>query len=250
MSRESTLIFEREFGWRALPIRALYRLYGFQDVVVCQTRRMMESLQRNTRGRFADKCRVLRNPVDLQQIAREMSSADAHFPAVPATAMKIVWCGRLIQAKAPIRAIETLQKFRQLGHMDAHLIIIGDGPLEGAVRQAVERLKVEGCVSLMGRVSHPASVMALCDYGLITSDIEGFPNVLLEMLAAGVKGVVTTDCAGDLESIPGVHVASNYNADALARKLDEALRVQAPVRLEAFLRRVGFRQYLEELLGQ
>ncbi len=55
VTRESTLIFERDFGGMGVLIRALYRFYGTQDMIVCQTERMRQSLSKHTNDRFSAK---------------------------------------------------------------------------------------------------------------------------------------------------------------------------------------------------
>ncbi len=73
--------------------------------------------------------------------------------------------------------------------------------------------------SLLGHVNDPPSVMAQCWLGLLTSESEGFRNVVLEMLASGVRSVVTTDCADGLAVLPGVRVADAKTANSLAQAL-------------------------------
>ena len=216
VARESTLIFERDFGYSGLLIRALYRLYGAQDVIICQTERMQQSLNRHTNNRLAAKSVVIANPIDLVRIEAAKSESTRILDHIPATATKIVWCGRLVPIKAPIRALETLRMLHDLGKRKAHLIMIGDGPLAEEARDAVKRLELDSYVTLCGYQSNPLAIMARCDLGLLTSDTEGFPNVILEMLAAGVRGVVTTDCAGDIKAMTGVHVCETSEPHALA----------------------------------
>ena len=48
VTRESTEIFERDFGARGYLLRALYWFYGAQDLIVCQTGRMRDSLRAST----------------------------------------------------------------------------------------------------------------------------------------------------------------------------------------------------------
>ena len=235
VARESTLIFERDFGYNGPFIRALYRLYGAQDVIVCQTERMQQSLNKHTNNRLAAKSVVIANPIDLARIEMAKGESTHVLDHIPAAATKIVWCGRLVPIKAPIRAIETLRALHDIGKPDAHLIMIGDGPLAGDVRDAIRRLQLNHHVTLCGYQSNPLAIMARCDLGLLTSDMEGFPNVILEMLAAGVRRVVTTNCSGGLGTIPRVRVATDFSPNMLAQCLIEELTEAGPDVISRFL---------------
>lgn len=235
VTRESTQIFERDFGVMGVLIRALYRFYGTQDMIVCQTERMRQSLNKHTNYRFLAKSLVISNPIDLDRInlaKREPTNILDHIPAV---ATKIVWCGRLVSIKAPIRAIHTLRALHHLGVPNTHLVMIGDGPLADVVRDSVHKLGLGGHVTLCGYQSNPVAIMAHCDLGLLTSDTEGFPNVILEMLAAGVPGVVTTNCAGDMKDIPGVWIADMPSPTALADTIVRVQELLRPSALPAYL---------------
>lgn len=215
VGRESTVIFDRDFGWKGRAIRALYRLYGGQDLIVCQTERMRKSVDDNTGGRLSGKLKVIFNPVDVATI-REL--AQAPLPEGMAHRLKarphIVWCGRMIEIKNPILAIDTLARLR--GRFG--LVMIGDGPLLSAVKAHAASLSLGEDVIFTGALVNPYPCMAAADLGLLTSHKEGFPNVVNEMLACGVKRVVVTDCAGDLDRDHRVHVVP-HDAEALARAL-------------------------------
>ena len=89
--------------------------------------------------------------------------------------------------------------------------------------------------------------MAHCDLGLLTSDTEGFPNVVLEMLAAGVPGVVTTNCAGDMKDIPGVWIADEPSPTALADTIIRVRELLGPSALPAFLESRSPRHYFAQI---
>lgn len=215
ISRESTVIFDRDFGWKGRIIRVLYRLYGSQDLIVCQTERMRRSVDENTDGRLKKKLKVISNPVDVATI-RE--AAAAPLPAGVSHRLKarphIVWCGRMIDVKNPMLAIDTLARLRgQFG-----LIMIGDGPLLSAVKEQASSLSLSEDVIFTGKLANPFPYMAAAERGLLTSRKEGFPNVVNEMLACGIGHVVVTDCAGDLDRYRCVHITP-HDADALAQAL-------------------------------
>lgn len=247
ITRESTLIFERDFGARGVLIRALYHFYGTQDMIICQTERMQRSLDKHTNGRLATKTLVISNPIDLDRINLAKLEPTNMLAHIPATATKIAWCGRLVSIKAPVRAIETLRALHDLGLSNTHLVIIGDGPLAAAVRNSIHRQRLDGHVTLCGYQSNPAAIMTRCELGLLTSDTEGFPNVILEMLAAGVSGVVTTNCAGGMNDIPGVWVTDGTSATTLANTLIRAREMPRPSTLPAFLESRSPRHFTSQI---
>ena len=216
VTRESTMFFERDFGWKTSLVRYLFKLYGAQDIVVCQTERMAASLSKNTGGRFHSKTVVLQNPLDFEFKSNLAKPDDEALIGVPPGRFKIVWCGRLAPVKSPFRAVETLRVLHDRGMRSAYLVIIGDGPQRGEVMSLVERLGLAEHVTLVGYYQYPARLMRQCQAGLVTSDVEGFPNVVLEMLAAGVTGVASTNCAGGLFDIPGLFVSQENTPAALA----------------------------------
>ena len=106
---------------------------------------------------------------------------------------------------------------------DLRLAMIGTGPLLPAVQAAITELGLDRLVTLLGDRPNPYPILALCPYGLLTSDTEGFPNILMEMMACGVGQIVTTPCAGDLDHLHGVQVAGGFSAAALAQTLADAV---------------------------
>ncbi len=219
VTRESTLIFERKLGWKGGMIRSLYHLYGGQDLIVCQTHRMAESLADNTKSRFRSITIVQPNPIDLCSIAIARMRPAPQLDLVPEKAFKIVWCGRLLAVKSPIRAIETLAELHRLGHTNAHLIMIGDGPMRDQIARHAEKLGIVSHLTMTGFIPAPAALMQHCQVGLMTSDVEGFPNVILEMIAAGVPKIVTTDCAGGLHEIPSISISQEHTAESLSKTI-------------------------------
>ncbi len=228
VARESTMIFERDMGWRGMLARRLYTFYGAQDLIICQTARMAESLNLHTKNRLAPLLAHIPNPIDIATLSRAMNCKTKDLPSLADDAQMIAWCGRLAPVKSPLRAIDALDELVNSGNNRPHLVMIGDGPMREEILSYADAKGLSHHLTLTGRVAQPVAIMRHCQAGLMTSDVEGFPNVILEMLAAGIRRVVTTDCAGGLDRIPGVTVAGQKTAHSLAGCLSFALQRAEP----------------------
>lgn len=237
VARESTVAFDRFKGWRLWGVSALYRFYGHQDMVVCQTERMRLSVSRNTGGRLDHLLVTLPNPLCARRAINGWQAPKSAVDAAMGRKTRLVWCGRFCPVKAPTRAIQVLACLLR-GGVPACLIMIGDGEEREAAEALANELGVGAHVTFVGHVPDPLELMATCDIGMVTSNIEGFPNVILEMLASGVPRVVSTNCAGDLDAIPGLLVVDSREPSRLSDAVKTAIRTQAePCAVEEYLRR-------------
>src|SRR5690606_25360604 len=73
VARESTVIFDRSFGWRGFFIRSLYWFYGGHDMLVCQTDRMKHSLEARLGSRLKPCPVTIPNPVEQGSTAKQQS---------------------------------------------------------------------------------------------------------------------------------------------------------------------------------
>lgn len=121
---------------------------------------------------------------------------------------RFVSVGRLVEKKGHLDAIQAIAANRARG-VEASLTIIGEGELEGALRDHVARARLEDCVRLVGALPHretvrhmsEADAFILCSRTGSTGDQEGVPTVLMEAQALGLP-CVTTWHAGIPEVIP------------------------------------------------
>lgn len=74
---------------------------------------------------------------------------------------------------------------------EARFLVVGDGPLEGALRTRTRELGLDSRVLFAGHRSNVAEVYAATDVLAISSFTEGIPNVLLEAFAFGKPAVAT-----------------------------------------------------------
>lgn len=102
----------------------------------------------------------------------------------------IATAGRLVPVKDHRTLLEAFALLRK--RRPARLAIFGDGPLESQLRTYASELNVANDVLFAGYVGDLAAGYAAADVFVLSSTSEGFGNVLVEAMAAGVP-VVSTD---------------------------------------------------------
>jgi glycosyltransferase involved in cell wall biosynthesis len=75
----------------------------------------------------------------------------------------------------------------------ARLIILGDGPLRAELEALTVELGLSKVVSLLGYVENPLKYFSHSDVFVLSSHVEGLPNVLVEAMMCGCTPV-STDC--------------------------------------------------------
>jgi colanic acid/amylovoran biosynthesis glycosyltransferase len=170
----------------------------------------------------------------------------------PAKPGLILHVGRLVEKKGTKVLIEALKEIA-----DAKLVIIGDGPLRGALERQAREL--ENRVRFLGELPSDevaqwmrrASVLAAPSVTASDGDAEGLPNVVVEAAASGLP-VVGTKHSGIPEAIEeGVtgFLVPECDAGALAARLAEVLTSGALQReMGAAARRLAERKFSRQML--
>jgi glycosyltransferase involved in cell wall biosynthesis len=151
-----------------------------------------------------------------------------------------------------------LQAFAQVAtELDAALVILGEGFLRATLEGDVQDLGLKGRVVLPGFQADPTPWYQMADLFVLSSDFEGFANVVPEALACGTP-VVSTDCphgpaeilehgrygelvpVGDADALAaGIRLAlcRHWDREALQRRaLDFSIPMQAQAYLDLFNR--------------
>ncbi len=113
---------------------------------------------------------------------------------------------------------------------DLHWLIAGDGPERRALAAEVENLDLADRVHLLGHVAQADALLRESDVVVMSSRAEGLGSVILHALALG-KPVVATAGGGLVEIVPARWLVPVGDADALARRVIEALDHPSPVPL-------------------
>jgi len=197
---------------KQLAARALYRR---ADAVLAVSHAVATDL-RVALHVAAERIVVLSNPVPVRPPSHESG------PAGPGRRVLLV--GRCAPEKRLDRAFEVVRELRSRG-LDWTGCVLGDGPLRAALETTAETngLPVEftGWVNPWQSRARPGDVL------LVTSDLEGFGNVLVEAAAAGIPSVAPSPALGVADAVlPGVTAVLSPTtrigdlADAVLRAAD------------------------------
>lgn len=127
---------------------------------------------------------VLVNVVDYNRIL-EMSLLDKNIYDYD-----IVYIGRLVEQKNPIRLIEILEKVIMFNHT-LKVAIIGTGNLLEEVKYRVVSKKLESNIHFLGFQNNPFGILKYSKVIVMTSLFEGTPMSALEAMAIGIPLVST-----------------------------------------------------------
>lgn len=209
--RESTLLFTRYSGLKRLSYKMMYYMgYPSVNKVICQSELMKKELLEHNSFIDRNKAVVLGNPVDLDQIYK---LAESPFPEL-SEQKYICAAGRLIELKGFDILINAFAKIASEVN-DVNLIILGDGPELAKLTSLISNHNLQSRIKLAGHVSNPYPYFKQATLCVVSSLIEGFPNVLLQMIALNNE-VVSTLCAGGIEDIPFIVTVPTHSVDELS----------------------------------
>jgi glycosyltransferase involved in cell wall biosynthesis len=165
------------------------------DRVVAVSRALSEELTAN--GLAAGRITVIPNGVPpaepLSPAERERLDAELGLDGRPV----VTAVGRLVPQKAHGRLLEAAAAAARRG-VEAHFLIVGEGPLRAELEQRARALGLDGAVRFTGARRDARAIVARSDLVVFSSDWEGLALAAVEALAAGVP-VLSTEVAGSDE---------------------------------------------------
>lgn len=185
----------------------------------------------------ADRVTVVQNPIPKRPMPspEAVAMADALWGCPPGK--RILTVGSLKDQK---NHSLLLRAFAAMALPDARLMLLGQGANEAALRKLAFDLGYSDRVVFAGFHPDPSPFYATADLFVLSSDYEGFGNVIVEALSFGVP-VVSTDCP----SGPGEilqwgrfgRLVPVGNVPSLASAIQTAL--DSPVDREALIHRAA-----------
>ncbi|SMC79181.1 glycosyltransferase [Pedobacter nyackensis] len=240
--RESTLIFNRFTGYRLKLFSFLYNIgYGKVDLIICQTELMKAHLVRNKPKLNTEKTVVINNPITPL-------NANVKFSNPYVGKQYIVSAGRLIPEKGFDLLIKAYQK-TLVQFPELELVILGEGSCRLALTEQIEKADLTNRVHLRGWTNDVYSYFKYAKACVVASRIEGFPNVLLQMMTVN-NSVASTLCAGGVDEIEGIHTCMVNNVDELSNAILLALRtdqIETRKLFDAFLDKNNIITYIRTI---
>lgn len=229
------------FG-RWLKIQRLRRLYRKPDGCIAVSKGIRDDLIASL-GVPAEKVHVLPNPVVADSLYSKSRLPLEHpwFPALETPL--IVGVGGLRRQKGFLFLLEAFSLLRS--QRPCRLLIVGEGHQRRRLLTKAEELGVSEDVDLAGWLENPYPYMRGATVFALSSEWEGFGNVIVEACALGTP-VVATDCpvgpreilgktdAGRLVPFGDVHGFSQALNEIIERPPDlgEIKKLAEPYRLE------------------
>jgi len=231
VGRESTMVFSRFSGMQLWINKMMYRFgYPAVKLLICQTQLMKNELLSYVpwleNGRTVA---VIPNPVDFDKIHEKEVQVINVKNYVP----YVVTAGRLHPVKGYDVLIKSFNIFLK-DHPDFKLIILGrDGGQGEQLQRIISELDLQNKVILHGEVDNVYPFFKQAQLCVISSFVEGFPNVLLQMMSQSNK-VVSTVCAGGIDNIKGLFTCPPNNVELLAQAMVDCINADTGKNKELF----------------
>lgn len=246
--RNQLTLFTARMGWlkRGLVRGAVRLLYPRADAISGNAQGVVDDLATRL-GLPPERVSMLPNPAPEAGQISAARAAPAPHPWLAEPGPVAVAMGRLV----PQKDYPTL--LRALARCDAalRLIILGEGPLLAELEALCARLGLTHRVAFAGFQMARFDYLAHADLFVMSSQIEGFPNALIEAVAFGLP-CVSTDCAGGgprqiLGDVMPQALVPVGDAKAMAQAITATLA--APPAADA-IRAIATRYQIEAIAGR
>jgi glycosyltransferase involved in cell wall biosynthesis len=164
------------------------------------------------------------NIVDDKMSRQRMKEPAEHNWLLYKEGPLLIAAGRLATWKGFADLIQAMKIL--VSRRRARLLILGDGPLRLELENLIIEHGLSDTVQLLGYVENPLRFFARADVFVLSSHVEGMPNVLVEAMMCGCTPV-STDCpTGPRELLQGGrygYLVPMHNPVALSEGIERAL---------------------------
>lgn len=170
------------------------------------------------------------NPFNFEEInkkSKEKLNLDTSFDY-------IIHVGRFAKVK---RHDLLLIAFSKLKYNNLKLVLVGDGEQKDNIKELILKLKIKDRVILTGFLQNPYPIIKNAQLLVLSSENEGFGNVLIEALILNTK-IVSTETIGPKE------IMNYLNLNSYISKIeDKSLKEKIEYALEKEFPKVNIKKY-------
>lgn len=146
---------------------------------------------------------VLNNGIDFKKYENLRSSNEVRaLLHIPENAFLVGHVGRMADQKNHEKVISVFKMVRTL-KPNAHLLLVGDGPLEAEVRKKIVEEELQNCTTILSNRGDIPDLMNAMNVFLFPSKFEGLGIVLIEAQKVKLPCVIS-------DAVPEHAVISNY----------------------------------------
>tara|TARA_R110002020_G_scaffold3766_10_gene16586 strand:+ start:13922 stop:15667 length:1746 start_codon:yes stop_codon:yes gene_type:complete len=185
------------FPFHQSYMRPIYRILAEQPNVTIINNSAAGARDYNRWAGLTSDVEVIRNGFvfDEVNVSNDLIAKDLRkIAGADANAQLVGTVMRLSAEKQPHLWLDIAARVGK-SRPNTHFVIMGDGPLMGELANRVDASELKGRVSFLGRRQNAAKLLAGLDVFLLTSSVEGLPNVVVEAQSEGVP-VVASDVGG------------------------------------------------------
>lgn len=188
--RETSLMITRlknDLRFRT-TIVAFQIFYPFADIFLAPSQSILDDFVKDVHI-SPQKSRVIPNFVDNRAIDNFLSLKHSDNLIIHKNKPAVISVGRLEKIKGYEYA---LQAFRIISNKTpCEYWIVGSGPLLAQLKELANNLSIAQDVRFLGFQNNPYTLFKQADIYLLSSELEGFPNSVLEAMYCGLPCVVT-----------------------------------------------------------
>lgn len=146
---------------------------------------------------------ILPNAIDIDKALNNIINSENYIASnidksINKNTLKIIQVGRLNPVKNHIFSLKIAKELKQRD-IDFKLYIVGQGPLQSEIHKTISEYNLDKYVILLGVRDDIMKLMASSDFLIMPSFHEGFPVVLVESQAGGLRAVVSNRVSPEVD---------------------------------------------------
>ena len=215
-------------------IKKLYKLNSVDKIIVMS--KDLENILVRDYKLNRSKFKIIYNGIDIDKINDLKLQQILAYKEIfnDESLVRFITLGRLSKGKGLEYLIEAFSKVKDKIN-NSKLIIIGNGPIKSKLETLIRKFALENDIHLLGLQKNPFKYLKKSDIFILSSEHEGFPNVLLEALACGLP-IISTNCETGPKEILGRDqyglLVNIKDSDDLSKKM--LFLAKNPVLLEKY----------------